>query len=229
MIAISIGLILEISLGNPVLNPGTLPLDPPKIILADIPAKAVRKEYQARPGEGFEREESYFLDDKLIARRAFWKGGEIYREILYKDGKKQGLERHWDKGGQIRIERPYENDRLNGTCRWWDSTGKFVGTFEMKNGTGLLKEWYPDGTLKEETSMQNGLEHGIKITYYSNGKKHQECGKSQGRSHGILFLWDEKGGLADGAPFFFVNGVQVKREEYLEARLEDPTLPPLPK
>lgn len=202
-----------------------VPQNPPVIVATDVPKAAVRRDLAVRPGEEYTQAEGYYINNKLIITRSYWKDGELYNETLFKDGKKEGPERYWYKNGQIRSERFYKNDLLDGTCRWWSNSGKFTGTFEMKNGTGVVKEWYPDGTVKEETPFRDGLPHGIAFSYHPNGRKKQECGKSEGRNHGVLILWNEKGGLTDGSPYFFVRGLERTREEYLEARLQDPTLP----
>ena len=201
----------------------------PKPILTELPAAATRADFRAIPGDDHVRKEIYYLDNKWIATRCYGKDEEIFSETLYRDGKKEGLERYWYKNGQLRSEHPYKNDKLHGTCRWWDNSGKIARTFEMTNGNGTVKRWYQDGTLEEEAQFRNGLVHGLSTQYYPNGKKHYECGKSEGRSHGLSFAWDVQGMMIYQSPHYFVRGLETTREGYAEALAEDPTLPPLPK
>jgi antitoxin component YwqK of YwqJK toxin-antitoxin module len=193
-----------------------------------LPKEAIERELPVRPGDEITRAVGYYVNDVLVAKRSYRKDGSLCGETLHKGHKKQGLERYWFDNGRLRSECPFVDDNLHGTCKQWNQAGRLLGTYDMNKGTGVVKVWSEDGTLINEAPHRDGLVDGISKSYYPDGKLKQECGKQEGRNHGVLLIWDKNGALTQATPIFFVKSIQKTREEYLEARKKDPTLPPPP-
>ena len=77
--------------------------------------------------------------------------GVVYNEFgdigLFKNGKREGLNKIWYDDGQIMSKRKYKN-------------GKWVG---------LHKVWYENGQLKFEGSFKEGVIDGLRKIWYENG------------------------------------------------------------
>jgi antitoxin component YwqK of YwqJK toxin-antitoxin module len=53
----------------------------------------------------------------------------------------------------------------------------------------IRKEYYDDGTLKQQISYKKGVMDGPAVWYYSNGKKMMECSYVNGKIEGIMKHW----------------------------------------
>jgi antitoxin component YwqK of YwqJK toxin-antitoxin module len=49
---------------------------------------------------------------------------------------------------------------LHGHFAQWNDEGKLLGEFEMVQGSGIFRHWFPDGALGTETTYSDGLPHG---------------------------------------------------------------------
>jgi hypothetical protein len=87
----------------------------------------------------------------------------------------------------------------DGIGKQCDTKGNLLGTFEIKNGTGIEKKWYEDGTIENEISWVNGTTTGRWRMYEKDG----------------TILGD----------IYWIKNRQVSKKRYLEACKTDPTLP----
>ena len=98
-----------------------------------------------------ERDE-FFLKSTKVGERV--RGDGSLRETPYKDGSKHGVSRAWHQSTLVE-ERPFKDGKLHGVCRQWDLQGRFLGSFWMNMGTGILKQWSESGT-REESYCRDG-------------------------------------------------------------------------
>jgi hypothetical protein len=61
------------------------------------------------------------------------------------------------------------NGRLHGLCRQWNQRGKLLGSFRMKHGTGMQREWFENGQLQLETSTVAGKFTGRTRVWLQDG------------------------------------------------------------
>jgi len=97
-------------------------------------------------------------------------------------GKKQG---YWIKFGKDKPNTRFKEDQK-----------MEEGIYINNRKTGLWKEYYCNGNLKNQLNFVDGRPNGEAVTYYENGMT-QECGTWQ-RNHwvGNYYLYDDSGNLA---------------------------------
>ncbi len=154
------------------------------------------------PNGQIEQEGSYVNGDHRIphgTNRRWYENGVLAWEGTFKNGIPNGWNRQWHENGVLAKE-IYLNQQIpDGVSRQWDSKGKLIGSFEIKNGTGVQKEWHEDGTIKIEIPWINGIVTGRIRVYWGDGTV---CG-------------DE----------YNIKNRKVSKKKYLEACKKDPTLP----
>jgi hypothetical protein len=132
-------------------------------------------------------------------QQSFYPSGQIESEVTLVGGLPNGFTRFWHPNGVLAQELAVKDGRPEGISRHWNEKGEEVGSFEIRNGTGVMKTWHPNGTLQGE------------LTYVD--------GEWTGRQR----VWFEDGEFA--AQVFWLRGRKVSRKKYLEACKADPTLP----
>ncbi len=88
---------------------------------------------------------------------------------------------------------------IHGVCSIWNEKGDQIDTYEVTMGNGPFRQWYPNGALKAEGMMMNGMPVGQMRCYDESGK----------------FV----------AQSFWLNSRQVSRKKYLEACEKNLKLP----
>lgn len=68
--------------------------------------------------------------------------------------------------------------------------GRLMKTSQTNAFTGLMVEFYPDGTLQSRSVVSNGLLHGVSEGWHTNGVLAITEGFLEGRSHGSRTKWD---------------------------------------
>lgn len=139
--------------------------------------------------------------------------------------RRHGIEREWIEGRLV-CEARWRCGREHGIIRQWDRNGKLLGTYRMRDGTGVDLSRDDDGFLAEEYHMRKGLRHGIERWWNGDDKTvYLEAHWHNGCIHGIEREWDEKGKLKKGYPRFYIKGKHVSKSEYLKQSLRSRTLP----
>jgi YD repeat-containing protein len=72
-------------------------------------------------------------------------------------------------------------------------SGRWMKTGETNVFTGVMVEFYPDGTLQSRSVVSNGLLHGVSEGWRTNGVLAVREAFLDGRSHGTRTKWDETG------------------------------------
>lgn len=139
---------------------------------------------------------------KPAIRRTYYSNGRPYQEVPFFGDKINGIIREWHRSGALAREVPMKDGLRHGVCKQWNNKGELLGTFEMKMGTGVSKQWYPDGQLQFEASVVNE-----KFT-------------------GRLRQWNEQGQLT--AESYFLNNKKVSKAEYNQTQRSNSALPAYP-
>ena len=108
-------------------------------------------------------EEVEYVDGKREGTyRSYYQTGELHTTSEYVDGKRTGTAYEYYENGQINHETPYENDLLNGTSRFYYDDGQLWTESSYVNGVkeGAVRQYYPNGLLYFEYFMKDGLKNG---------------------------------------------------------------------
>ena len=125
--------------------------------------------------------------------------GQLRFQAAYVNGVHHGPCRTWHQNGVLATETHYTNGVMDGVVRHWNEQGELLGSYEMKNGTGLTKQWYPNGQLRAEISLVKGSFTGRQRVWFEDGE----------------FV----------ASVFYIRNRKVSKKKYLEACKSDSTLP----
>ena len=152
---------------------------------------------------------------------------------MYSDGEKNGKGCEYYENGKIKFEGEYLHDkRWNG--KGYDPNGNIV--YELKNGKGIIKEYYESsGKLDSTCEYLNGEKNGKEYMYSENGEiestKQYLNGKLNGlikwKDHECEYLNGYKNGKGkifneDGELFFegqYEQDMKIKGREYINGKL----------
>ena len=76
------------------------------------------------------------------------------------------------------------------------------------------RSYYPEGNIKSEASIKNGLLEGVSTMYYKNGNKMSEAIYKSGLLHGLSISYYENGEIKATAHYY--NGLLHGKSSYWE-------------
>ncbi len=79
----------------------------------------------------------YILNGKLVGVRHFHETGELKYENPLRNGLLHGIVYRSDIPGKLLSAEPYFKGFPHGTASQWSDEGKLIGTYTMKQGTGI--------------------------------------------------------------------------------------------
>jgi hypothetical protein len=88
--------------------------------------------------------------------RSFYRNGALREELSFLGQQLHGACRTWHPNGRLASEQFYHHGRLHGLCQQWNQRGELLGSYEVKDGTGIQREWLQNGRLQLETSTVAG-------------------------------------------------------------------------
>lgn len=179
---------------------------------------------------------SYYKDGKKISYKCFHDNNKISFEILFdENGKQTGKETRWYYSGKISYQSHWKNGMMNGKYQTWNKAGNIVKDGVLKNGSGILNEYWNDGIIKKKTWVkENGvliktqafcndtlIEYEINHTLEEQSLIYYDCNTAKIYSEGLL-----KNGNEDGEWKYYDNkgnldyvsvyrkGVLLKKYQY---------------
>jgi antitoxin component YwqK of YwqJK toxin-antitoxin module len=105
--------------------------------------------------------------------KEFWSNGDLKEEVIYKNGKKQGLEIMWfDNPDCVKQESYYKNGVLDGPSIYYSKKCKkdFFETYKKGIKEGLELSYYANGNVKAEGYYKKGNLDGYYRVYDKKGK-----------------------------------------------------------
>ena len=198
---------------------------------SSIPS-AARARVISRHASGAPGHVEYLVGRALIGYRHFDADGELILDAGLHRGRRHGREYRLDTPGKVLSATAYKNGLEHGLARQWSDDGRLIGTYRMRNGTGIDLWWQETWRkprrpyLAEVRFMRSGQRHGFE--WWLNDDQRsvwREQHWSEDKAHGIEREWDRKGKLRTGFPKFYVKGECVTRESYQRACVKDPSLP----
>ena len=136
---------------------------------------------------------------EVKVERTFHRNGRVFQEVPFVGGKINGVLREWHRNGVLVKEVPMKDGVRHGICKQWNDKGELLGTFEINMGTGISKQWFPNGQSEFEATIVDE-----KFT-------------------GRMRRWDEDGNLVQET--FFQGNKMASREEYQRVAEANPSLP----
>lgn len=198
---------------------------------SSIPSGARPRIVLRHPNGGRARVE-YSVGKTVVGYREFDDDGALMVDCGLRSGRPHGTMYRIDPPGKLLSATPYKNGLEHGLARQWSDAGQLVGSYRMRNGTGIDLWWLETWTrprrqyLAEVHFMLKGCPHGYEWWVNENQRSvWQERHWSNGELHGIERKWDMKGRLERGFPKFYVRGRRVTRQSYERALLKDSSLP----
>lgn len=131
--------------------------------------------------------------------KTYYPDGKLEGEITYVDGQVNGVTRHWHPNGVLESEIPVRNNVVEGIAKFWNDKGELLGTYEIRNGTGIQKMWFQNGQLVGETQWINGQWTGRQTAYFEDGTLAGET--------------------------YYIRNQKISKKKYYEACKKDPSLP----
>ena len=194
--------------------------------------RGARARVARRHSSGAPLRVEYLVGRAVVGYRLFDSDGELELDAGVHRGRRHGREYRLDVPGKLLSATTYKNGLEHGLARQWSDDGRLIGTYRMKNGTGVDLWWQETWQkprrpyLSEVHFMRNGGRHGFEWWLNQDERSvYQERHWWDGQKHGIEREWDEKGKLRPGFPKFYVKGESVTRRSYQRACVQDPSLP----
>jgi antitoxin component YwqK of YwqJK toxin-antitoxin module len=218
----------------------------------DIPKNAVKKTPFSDRGDRAETiKYSDPATDELVASERILP--QSHRRIqleLFKAWELHGVQREWYDDGKPKSESPYKNGVMHGLFKRWDEKGNLVACYKIVSGSGIEKVYYSNGRLMQEVQYRENVRNGLCYQLYDNGQMMSVGTCTNGRpSAGVgidyypsgeisdVACHDEKGqpigpfarfapdGKLDRDVTYFLDGMTVTKDQYLQHSKADPKLP----
>ena len=130
----------------------------------------------------------YFKDIPFTGKAIVnYPNNKIQEEVLYFEGKKNGVSTKYFSTGKIQKKSFYKNNQLDGIVKtWWDNDTLSSESI-YKNGArnGVQKSWHPNGKMARLNTLINGVEEGLQQAWLENGKIYVNCEMKNGRTFGL--------------------------------------------
>lgn len=139
--------------------------------------------------------------------QAFDHKGNLYMEVKFENGNKQGKEVVYFPNGKKRSVCSYVNNMKMGRSTTWNEKGLYLldchyDTVIIQKQdkveyvsvlTGEYISYFPNGVKETEYAYQKGKLDGLCKDWYANGKQKSEIAYKQGLVYGKRILWYENG------------------------------------
>ncbi|WP_338359437.1 hypothetical protein [Yeosuana marina] len=144
--------------------------------------------------------ENLFLDNGILMYNkkpfngslfTYFSENHLESRIQYKEGKKDGYEKHWYENGDLSILRFYNNGLKTGIHKgWWENGNlKFEYYFNNKGEyNGSVKEWYSSGIHCRAFNYIDGQENGRQQLWKIDGSIKANYVVVNGERFGLIGL-----------------------------------------
>jgi antitoxin component YwqK of YwqJK toxin-antitoxin module len=152
-----------------------------------------------------------FVDDFV---QIFYSNGNLARELFYKNGMKNGLDKKYYKNGNLKKKSFRKNNICEGISTEYHLNGiiKSETPYKNRKKNGIYTAYYNNGTLSHKLLFTNGkcelIEHhplvkqidnniknGVYKSFHKNGTLHVEAFYVNGVRQGITRIFNENGSL----------------------------------
>ncbi|MFW6107297.1 MAG: toxin-antitoxin system YwqK family antitoxin [bacterium] len=121
-------------------------------------------------------------------------GGFLEREVPYRKGVRQGIEKVWaikdDRGARfVQAEIPWQDGEIQGTKKTYHPNGKLSAETQFADGrpNGTIRSYDMDGRLLRQGTMKDGKRHGTLTEYWpKTGKPRRLIPYTEGKVDGLV-------------------------------------------
>lgn len=149
------------------------------------------------------------------------------REGTYVDGKRDGWWMEWIENKLV-FTGNYDVGKVDGEHTYWDRNGNELGSFTMRNGTGIALSFHANHKPATRQKFVRGVENGVYQELTNKGKIVVEGFFANGQKHGIWKEWTADGvllleqpwkrGKLDGVVKKYVDGKLSLEATYLDGK-----------
>ena len=124
------------------------------------------------------------IGDESLSCRVYWENGVLIYDTLYKNNKKNGVQRWYYENSALKLETPFVNDKKDGIEKYYYENGALMYETSYKDDkkNGVEKWYYENGSLKFETSYKNDKINGVEKEYDKQGVEKEYNKQSDLRS-----------------------------------------------
>ena len=114
-------------------------------------------------------------------------GGRLVERIVYRQGKKHGVQEMWFENGTRSFSSTYVAGKRHGETRSWWRNGNARTHSEFVDGRadGTQLQWYASGAKFKEMRLRGGREVGLQQSWRENGKLYNNYEVHDGRIYGL--------------------------------------------
>ena len=156
-------------------------------------------------------QETFFADQKEIARRTLNAQGDIIEES---GNIPDGIVKEYYKNGALKAEVSYIKNRPQGPEISYFKNGKVAFKANYQDGKleGQYEKYYEGGQLREQGSFARRKLNGLQTMYYETGEKRLQQEYKSGMIEGISKTYDKKGNL--GTESLWQNGKLISAKVF---------------
>ncbi len=155
----------------------------------------VDKEIQYKNGSREGNYKEYYRNGELYAQGKYLDGDNAGEWLSYSPGKVilygnyylqgdyHGWQDYYTNFGKLWHRVNYYKGKITGEI-FLDTLGNPSETLSLKGHTGILTSHWPNGKVRSEVQLVNGVMHGRFTWYFSNGKPETEGAMHNGKRHG---------------------------------------------
>ena len=201
---------------------------------SDIPPNVIEqttREFRREGGAIWHRLTNCLLNGEVVGQRSYSEDGQLVIETPLKNGLKHGRVFDWDDDGTLNLIEPYVKGKIHGTAKQYGRSGKVIGTYTIRHGTGydVWRVEEEDGSIhiSEIHSLKDGWPHGYEWWLTDKPRiVYEERHWHEGQFHGIEREWNLANKLRRGFPRYWIKNERVDKRTYVRAAETDPSLPP---
>jgi len=136
---------------------------------------------------------------------------KVYKEVIYKNNKLNGLSRVFYDNGQVKEEATYVNDEISGLVKNYFDNGKLSKQYMLVNNllSKTCTEYYVNGNKKQESNYLNDKLDGPFTSFFENGKTQSTGGYSNGLMNGLWKYYYSNGNLLGTGSFKLGSGGDI--------------------
>lgn len=135
----------------------------------------------------------------------FFMEKQLMEEVIFKDGKQDGLRKLFFPDGKVEVEETYKDGNITAKKSYFDN-GQLLVTGQYDEAVTMTGEWtyyYQNGKIKEIVTFKNNVENGSFKEFYENGHIKAEGSyvpfefgvETEGVENGELKEYNENGEL----------------------------------
>jgi antitoxin component YwqK of YwqJK toxin-antitoxin module/thioredoxin-like negative regulator of GroEL len=122
---------------------------------------------------GEEVNDDHYVEGSAEGYRLSSACGRVFVKYHYSENEKDGEQVYYGEDGKVAFVLYYTEGCITGYS-YMGKDGNMLPMTVLKNGSGQVKAFYPNGAVAVEAAVEKGIFNGPVKVYYSNGKPAEE-------------------------------------------------------